>query len=65
MQWLLVNWFWFLIGIAFFAMHIFGHGSHGAHDAHGRDRRPSEMNDPNTGENPQLDDNQRARDHHH
>ncbi len=28
MEWLTQNWFWVLIFIAFFAMHMFGHGSH-------------------------------------
>jgi hypothetical protein len=28
-EWLSANWVWILIGIAFVAMHMFGHGSHG------------------------------------
>lgn len=35
MQWLAENWLWVLIGIAFIAMHLFGHGGHGAHGGHG------------------------------
>ena len=31
MAWLAVNWFWVVIGIAFVAMHLFGHGGHGGH----------------------------------
>lgn len=31
MQWLVTNWFWVLIGVAFFAMYLFGHGVHGGH----------------------------------
>lgn len=31
MAWLTANWFWVLIGIAFIAMHLFGHGGHGGH----------------------------------
>ncbi|MEO8196963.1 MAG: DUF2933 domain-containing protein [Thermoanaerobaculia bacterium] len=31
MQWLVANWPWVLFGIAFVAMHLFGHGSHGGH----------------------------------
>ncbi len=29
MAWLVENWFWVLIGIAFVALHLFGHGGHG------------------------------------
>ena len=32
MQWLVTNWFWVLIGIAFVAMHLVGHGGHGGPD---------------------------------
>jgi hypothetical protein len=35
MAWLAENWFWLLLGVAFIAMHLFGHGSHGGHGAHG------------------------------
>ena len=31
MQWLVTNWFWLLIGIAFVAMHLFAHGGHAGH----------------------------------
>jgi hypothetical protein len=31
MQWFVINWFWILIGVAFVAMHLFGHGGHGRH----------------------------------
>ncbi len=34
MQWLVTNWFWALVGIAFVAMHLFGHGGHGGHGGH-------------------------------
>ena len=37
MAWLAANWFWVVIGIAFVAMHLFGHGGHGGHN-HGPDR---------------------------
>ena len=30
MQWLIANWFWVLIGVAFVGMHFFGHGGHGS-----------------------------------
>jgi len=29
MEWLADNWIWVLVGIAFVAMHLFGHGGHG------------------------------------
>lgn len=35
MEWLVANWFWLLIGVAFIAMHLFGHGGHGMHGGHG------------------------------
>ena len=35
MAWLAQNWIWILFGIAFVAMHLFGHGSHGGHGGHG------------------------------
>jgi len=31
MEWLTQNWYWILIGIAFVALHLFGHGGHGGH----------------------------------
>lgn len=31
MEWLSENWIFLLIGVAFVAMHLFGHGGHGAH----------------------------------
>jgi hypothetical protein len=34
MDWLLQNWVWLLIGTAFVALHLFGHG-HGGHRRHG------------------------------
>jgi hypothetical protein len=35
MTWLAENWFWVLFGVAFVAMHLFGHDSHGSHSGHG------------------------------
>lgn len=29
MDWLSENWLWVVIGVAFIAMHMFGHGGHG------------------------------------
>lgn len=28
MDWLAQNWVWMLVGVAFVAMHLFGHGGH-------------------------------------
>lgn len=36
MQWLAQNWLWILFAVAFFGMHLFGHGGHGAHGGHER-----------------------------
>ena len=35
MAWFTANWLWVVIGIAFVAMHLFGHGGHGGHSGHG------------------------------
>lgn len=41
MAWLTENWIWVLFGVAFIAMHMFGHGGHGGrgggcgHGSHG------------------------------
>ena len=35
MDWLAQNWIWVLFGIAFVAMHLFGHGGHGGYGGHG------------------------------
>ena len=34
MDWLAQNWIWIIFGIAFVAMHLFGHGGHGGHRSH-------------------------------
>jgi len=39
MDWLSENWFWVVIGLAFIAMHMFGHGGHGGHGRRGRRNR--------------------------
>ncbi len=31
MTWLSQNWIWIVFGVAFVAMHMFGHGGHGGH----------------------------------
>ncbi len=38
MQWLQSNWIWLALGVAFVAMHLFGHGMHSSHGRHNRDR---------------------------
>lgn len=38
MTWLAQNWIWVLFGIAFVAMHLFGHGGHSGHGGHGSNR---------------------------
>ena len=35
MTWLAENWIWVIFGVAFVAMHLFGHGGHGGHSGHG------------------------------
>ena len=39
MTWLAENWIWLLFGVAFVAMHLFGHGGHGGHGSHGSGHR--------------------------
>lgn len=39
MDWLSQNWVWVLIGAAFVAMHLFGHGGHGRQGGQGTGRR--------------------------
>ncbi len=34
MTWLAENWIWVIFGVAFVAMHLFGHGGHGGHGGH-------------------------------
>ena len=41
MTWLAENWLWMLFGVAFIAMHLFGHGGHGGHGGHDRGGEPS------------------------
>lgn len=51
MDWLSQNWLWVLIGIAFVALHLFGHGGHGSHDGRrtsaAGSRLPDELRDDN------------------
>lgn len=40
MAWFSENWIWVVFGVAFIAMHMFGHGGHGGHGGgHGGKRR--------------------------
>lgn len=39
MAWLSQNWIWILAGLAFVALHLFGHGGHRGHGSHGRNDR--------------------------
>lgn len=34
MRWLAENWIWIILGVAFVAIHLFGHGGHGGHGSH-------------------------------
>lgn len=43
MDWLTENWFWVVVGIAFVAMHLFGHGGHGGHGNHDGSQRDSNV----------------------
>lgn len=47
MEWLLNNWLWIAVVIAFFAMHMFGHGGHSRHSRDGGDdtRNPKPSNE--------------------
>jgi hypothetical protein len=45
MEWLTANWFWVVIGVAFIAMHLFGHGGHGGHSGRGGGDRQRSRDD--------------------
>jgi len=57
MEWLAENWFWVLLGLAFIAMHLFGHGSHGSHGSQsehgGQDSRHGGLEDNRVKKRPQ------------
>jgi hypothetical protein len=50
MDWLAQNWIWVIFGIAFVAMHLFGHGGHGGHLGHGSN--PTSGHDPRNAQRP-------------
>ncbi|MER1941202.1 MULTISPECIES: DUF2933 domain-containing protein [unclassified Castellaniella] len=57
MAWLTENWIWVLFGVAFIAMHLFGHGCHGGHggghgSGSGEDRDANRTADPKAVGNP-------------
>lgn len=54
MEWLQQNWFWVVVFVLFFGMHLFGHGGHGGRGGHGghggcgggdEPRRPSDKDE--------------------
>lgn len=45
MEWLSENWVWVLVGVAFVAMHMFGHGGHGGHGGRKTSRESAERRD--------------------
>lgn len=65
MQWFLTNWFWVLIGVAFFAMHILGHGGHGGHAGHDRARPQSGAGEADANDMPDPDVNRTKGGRHH
>ncbi len=65
MQWLLANWIWVLVGIAFIGMHIFGHGGHGSHGSHGRKKRSPDSGGAESDETPEPDIDRIAGGHRH
>lgn len=47
MEWLRANGFWVLTLVAFFALHLFGHGGYGGHGSHPRrDERDQSGGEP-------------------
>jgi len=51
MEWLQQNWFWVVVFVAFFSMHLFGHGGHRGHGGGGGcggghgERQPSDKDE--------------------
>lgn len=65
MAWITENGFWILVFIAFFAMHLFGHGGHGSHGGHGGAARNKKGSDIDTGGAPGNPVNAGAGGHQH
>ncbi|BAU49780.1 hypothetical protein SVA_3232 [Sulfurifustis variabilis] len=45
MQWIVDNWVWIVVFIAFVALHLFGHGGHGGHGGDGEEEAPRRRRD--------------------
>jgi hypothetical protein len=45
MDWLSQNWFWVVVFVLFFAMHLFGHGGHGGCGGGHGGHRPSDKDE--------------------
>jgi hypothetical protein len=62
MDWLVQNWFWLVVLVLFFAVHLFGHGGH---VGHGGDtdatRRPADKDKDKV----EQDNKDRPQGHHH
>ncbi len=43
MEWLTENWIWVLVGLAFFALHLLGHGRHGGHGKSDKQDKPGKQ----------------------
>jgi hypothetical protein len=39
MKWLVNNWIWILVGVAFIGFHLFGHGAHAGHGKRTRQKQ--------------------------
>ncbi|WP_082765358.1 MULTISPECIES: DUF2933 domain-containing protein [unclassified Phenylobacterium] len=66
MEWLSQNWIWVVAGLAFVALHLFGHGGHGGHGRHrprGGEPRRAEVRVDETA--PPRDPGAADRDHSH
>ena len=62
MEWFVTNWFWLLVGIAFVALHLFGHGGHGGHGGGGRPQPADESEKSGT---PASSENRSVGSHRH
>jgi hypothetical protein len=59
MNWISENWVWILVGVAFVAMHMFGHGGHGGHGGHDEDNQK-----PSRGPSAKREDGSQANNDH-
>ena len=51
MAWLSSNWIWILLGAAFLAFHLFGHGAHGGHNGQAMKEPSAEAQEGEAGAN--------------